>query len=265
MEDYIKINRETWNKKVPVHVDSEFYSNNEFIEGKSSLNKIELDLLGDVTGKSILHLQCHFGQDSLSLSRMGAEVVGVDFSDKAIDVARDLANNIDSSAKFICSDIYDLPNHLDEKFDIVFTSYGTVGWLPDINKWAGVVAQFLKPGGKFVFAEFHPVIWMFDDNFEKIAYTYFQKEDIIEHFDGTYADQSAPIQQKTITWNHGLSEVLTSLLDRGLTINSFNEFDYSPYDCFNGTIESEPGKFRIKQHGEKLPMVYSLMATKNVD
>lgn len=256
------MNKETWNKKVPVHVASAFYDNEQFIAGKSSLNDIEQGLLGDVKGKSILHLQCHFGQDSISLSRLGARVVGVDFSDKAIEVAIDLAKNCQTSTEFVCADIYDLPSKMNRQFDIVFTTYGTIGWLPDIKKWAGVVSHFLKPGGFLVFAEFHPVIWMFDDNFNEIAYAYFNREDIVETFEGTYADQGAPIKQKTITWNHGLAEVLESLLDRGLSIDKFREYDYSPYDCFNGTIESEPGKYRIKAMGAKLPMVYALKATK---
>lgn len=263
-QNYLEINRNSWNKKTEVHINSEFYDQDNFLKGKSSLHNIELELLGDVSGKKILHLQCHFGQDSISLSRLGAMVTGVDLSDKAVEKAREIAAELQQTTQFICCDVYDLPNHLDEKFDIIFTSYGTIGWLPDLEKWAKVVSHFLKPEGKFVFVEFHPVVWMFDDNFEKIGYNYFNSEPIIESENGTYADKSADISQENITWNHSLSEVFTSLLNNGLEISSFNEIDYSPYNCFNNTIEFEPNQFRIKHLDNKTPMVYSLVAKKKI-
>lgn len=258
--NYIEINRNSWNNRTETHLKSDFYDVEGFLKGKSSLNEIELNLLGDVKGKKILHLQCHFGQDTISLSRLGAEVTGVDLSDEAIKSAIELAEKAESSAQFVCCDIYDLPNHLQEKFDIVYTSYGVIGWLPDMNKWAQVVAAFLKPGGKFVFVEFHPVLWMFDDNFEKIAYNYFNTQAIVETESGTYANKEAKITQSYVCWNHGLSEVMTSLLQNGLTIKIFEEFDYSPYACFQHTVEFEPNKFRIQHLDNKIPMVYSIVA-----
>lgn len=263
MEDnYLEINRETWNKKTEVHVDSEFYDQKGFLEGNNTLKPIELDLLGDISGKKILHLQCHFGQDTMSLSRLGAKATGVDLSDKAIDKAREIAHQLNLDTHFVNCDIYSLPEYLDEEFDIVFTSYGTIGWLPDLDKWAKVIQRFLKPGGKFIMADFHPVVWMFDDNFEGIGYNYFKEDPIIETINGTYADKEAPISSKTISWNHATSEILNSLIINGLELNSFNEYDYSPYDCFNKTEEFEPGKYRIKHLGNKIPMVYSIVATK---
>ena len=261
--DYISINKKSWNKKTEIHVDSDFYDNKNFIKGKSSLHQIELDLLGDIKGKSILHLQCHFGQDTISLSKLGAKATGVDLADKAIAIAKDLAIQTNSDAQFICCNIYDLPEFLNQEFDIVYTSYGTIGWLPDMNEWASIVSQFLKPNGKFVFVEFHPVVWMFDDNFEKIGYNYFNSRPIIETIDGTYADKTAPITDEYITWNHPISEVVNSLINNGITINSLDEFDYSPYNCFNKTIEIAPNKFRIKHLTDKIPMVYSIVGTKN--
>lgn len=260
--NYLEINKKTWNEKTDIHVNSEFYANDDFLNGKSSLNDIELKLLGDLRGKSILHLQCHFGQDTLSFARMGAKSTGVDLSDKAIAKANEFNKILNLDAKFICCDIYDLPNHLDEQFDIVFTSYGTIGWLPDLDKWANVVSRFLKPLGKFVFAEFHPILWMFDNNFKEVFYSYFNVEPIIEEETGTYANKNASLETKTITWNHPTSEVLNALIQSGLEINSFNEYDYSPYNCFNETEEFEPGKFRIKHLQNKIPMVFSLTATK---
>lgn len=261
-KNYIEVNRQSWNNRTETHLKSEFYDLDNFLKGKNSLNDIELNLLGDIHGKSILHLQCHFGQDTISLGRLGANVTGVDLSDKAIESARQIAKDIHSDATFICCDIYDLPNHLDDTFDIVFTSYGTIGWLPDLDKWANVVSRYLKPSGQFVFVEFHPVVWMFDDNFEKIAYRYFNSGAIIETQSGTYADKEADLTVTDISWNHSISEVLNSLIKNGLQIDSFNEFDYSPYNCFNKTTESEPGKYRIKHLDDKIPMVYSIAATR---
>lgn len=261
-ENYLEINKASWNRRTDFHVDSEFYDVESFIAGRNSLNAIELELLGDVSGKSVLHLQCHFGQDTISFARLGAEAVGVDLSDNAIDHARQLAEKTNTNATFICCDVYDLPNQLDREFDIVFTSYGTIGWLPDLGKWAAVVSKFLKPGGKFVFAEFHPVVWMFDDHFEKIGYNYFNSGAIVETESGTYADKTANINQEYVCWNHSISEVINSLIKNGLQIDSMHEFDYSPYNCFNHTVEFEPQKFRISHLDNKIPMVYSLSAVK---
>ncbi|MEZ5032069.1 MAG: class I SAM-dependent methyltransferase [Saprospiraceae bacterium] len=261
-KNYIEVNRQSWNNRTETHLKSEFYDLDNFLKGKSSLNDIELNLLGDIHGKSILHLQCHFGQDTISLGRLGANVTGVDLSDKAIESARQIAKDIHSDATFIRCDIYDLPNHLEGTFDIVFTSYGTIGWLPDLDKWANVVSRYLKPNGQFVFVEFHPVVWMYDDNFDEIAYRYFNSGAIIETQSGTYADKGADLTITDISWNHSISDVLNSLIKNGLQIDSFNEFDYSPYNCFNKTIESEPGKYRIKHLDDKIPMVYSIAATR---
>jgi SAM-dependent methyltransferase len=260
--NYIEINKNSWNNKVAIHVASDFYDVAGFLKGKSSLNSFELDLLGDVKGKSILHLQCHFGQDTLSLGRLGAQVTGVDLSDVAIEKAKELASQTGIESTFICCDIYDLPKYLNEQFDIVFTSYGTIGWLPDLNKWGALISQFLKPQGKFVFVEFHPVVWMFDDNFEKIGYNYFNSGAIVETYEGSYAEKEADLSQEYVMWNHGIADVLTGLISNGLQLRSFQEFDYSPYNCFRKTIEFEPGKFRIEHLDNKIPMVYALKMEK---
>ncbi|MFN7592789.1 MAG: class I SAM-dependent methyltransferase [Bacteroidota bacterium] len=259
-QNYIEINRESWNRRTETHLKSEFYDLNSFLNGKSSLNDIELNLLGDIKGKTILHLQCHFGQDTISLDRLGGRVTGIDFSDKAIEFAKQIAKDTNSKATFICCDIYDLPNHLDEKFDIVFTSYGTIGWLPDMDKWAKIISKFLKSNGQFVFVEFHPVVWMFDDNFDKIGYRYFNSGAIIETNSGTYADKTADLIVSDVSWNHGISEVVNSLINNGLDVISLDEFDYSPYNCFNKTVEFEHKKYRIAHLENKIPMVYSITA-----
>ena len=193
---HVELNRQLWNNRVDIHLSSVFYRMEEFMAGASSLNEIELALLGDIRGKTILHLQCHFGQDTLSLSRMGASVTGVDFSDKAIAKAKELAAELGTDTEFVCCNIYDLPSHLDKKFDIVYTSYGTIGWLPDLEAWAKVIAHFLKPTGRFIFVEFHPVVWMFDNDFTHVGYAYSNKGVIAETESGTYADREAPLVQE---------------------------------------------------------------------
>ena len=260
--DYQEINRQSWNNRLEEHLKSDFYDNEAFLAGKSSLNSIELDLLGEIKNKSVLHLQCHFGQDSISLSRMGANVTGIDLSDQAIAKAQEFSETLGLNTSFINCDLYDLPNHLDQQFDIVFSSYGTIAWLPDLMKWAQLIHQFLKPGGVFVFVEFHPVIWIFDDEFQQIKYPYHNHGPIEELEFGTYANRNANISQGYVTWNHGLSEVLDNLLQAGLSLDCFKEFDYSPYDCFDHTIEFEKGKYRIKHLSNKIPMVYALKCIK---
>jgi len=262
MQDYIKINQKLWDDKTPYHVNSDFYDIESFLNGRNSLNSIELELLGDVAGKSLLHLQCHFGQDTLSLARMGAQVTGIDLSSTSIHAALELAAKIQMDANFVNCDVYSVPKTINTEFDVVFTSYGTIGWLPNMQQWAQVVYDSLKPGGEFIFAEFHPIVWMFDTKFKKIDYAYFNHGEIVEEYTGTYTDFSAPIQNKAVNWNHHLSEVIDALLQTGLHITTFKEFDYSPYNCFENTIESEPGKFQIKNLQGMIPMVYALKAVK---
>lgn len=259
---YLDINRQSWNNRTEAHLHSDFYDLAGFMNGNSSLNEIELDLLGDLRGKSVLHLQCHFGQDSISLSRLGAKVTGVDLSDRAIESARSIAAQLGEDTKFICCDVYELEKHLEEEFDIVFTSYGTIGWLPDLDRWAKLIGRFLRPGGRLVFVEFHPVVWMFDDQFNKVAYSYFNTGPIHETETGTYADRSAAISQDYVMWNHSIAEVIGSLIGNGLELALFREYDYSPYDCFQGTVETAPKKFRIAHLDARIPMLYALQATK---
>lgn len=260
--DYLHFNKISWNKRTEVHFDSEFYDVKGFLEGKTSLQEIELALLGDIKGKTILHLQCHFGQDTLSLARMGAKVTGVDLSDIAIKRAEELAKLAGLEANFICSDIYDLPAKLDQQYDIVFTSYGTIGWLPDMNRWADVIRKHLKPGGKLIFVEFHPVVWMFDDDFKEVSYNYFNDGPIIETQTGTYTDRNADIQTKDVMWNHGIAEVINALIHNGLSLDDLQEYDYSPYPCFKHVEEFKAKKYRIQHLKNNIPMVYSVVAIK---
>lgn len=261
-QDYISLNRDTWNKRTDVHVTSSFYDLDGFMLGASSLNETELALLGDVSGKSILHLQCHFGQDSLSLARLGAKVTGVDLSDRSIAKARELNEALGLDAEFICCDIYDLPEHLTRQFDIVFTSYGVIGWLPDLQRWGTLVQSFLKPGGHFVMVEFHPLIWMYDPGFTQIIYSYFNTEAIIDETTGTYTDRNAPITYTEISWNHSLDEVLGALIHNGLQLKRFREHDFSHYNCFAGMEQTGERHYIIKALGNKAPLMYSLKVQK---
>jgi 2-polyprenyl-3-methyl-5-hydroxy-6-metoxy-1,4-benzoquinol methylase len=261
-ENYLEINKKLWNNKTDVHIQSDFYYIPGFLKGATSLKPIELSLLGEIRGKRILHLQCHFGQDSISLARMGAEVTGVDFSERAIDQAILLSEKTKTNIRFINADVYKLSEIINEQFDIIFTSYGVLGWLPDMKKWSQVVNHFLSPGGKLILVEFHPVVWMFDDNISHIQYSYFNKEAIVETTSGTYADKSAPLNNLSISWNHGLGEVITALTGQNLKVIDFKEYDYSPYNCLSRLIERDPGKFHFEHLPEKIPIVYSLVVVK---
>lgn len=261
-QSYFDDNRQSWNKRTAIHKDSAFYDLDAFKKGRTSLNKIELDELGDVKGKSLLHLQCHFGMDTMSWARAGADCVGVDLSDEAIKLARDINKELKLDTEFVCCNVYDLEMYLDQKFDIVFTSYGTIGWLPDLDAWAAVVAHFLKPGGTFYIADFHPVLWMMDEDFEKIKYNYFNTETITEEISGTYSNRDAPIKSVEHGWNHPFSEIISALLKNGLQISLFNEFPYSPYNCFNKLEQGADQMWRIKGMNEKMPVMYSITAIK---
>ena len=261
--DFFNTNKKAWNNRTPFHLQSELYDLEGFKEGKSSLKFIELEELGNVNNKTMLHLQCHFGQDSLSWARMGAKVTGVDFSDEAIKAARSLNNELNLDVKFICSNIYDIKKHLDEKFDIVFTSYGTIGWLPDLKEWGRLIAHFLKPGGTFYIVEFHTVLWMFDDDFKNFKYSYFNQGEIEEEVEGTYADMNAPLKQKEYGWNHPLSEVINSLIENGLQIEFLHEFPFSVNDVFSNSVKGKDGWWRIKGMEDIIPMMFSIKAKKH--
>lgn len=262
MDKYLDINKASWNRRTEVHVDSDFYDNEKFLQGQNSLKEIEMDLLGDIKGKDVIHLQCHFGQDSLSMARMGANVTGIDLSDAAIAKAREMNDQLGLNAKFYDCDVYDTAEVVNEQYDIVFTSYGVIGWLPDTKRWAEVVSKLLKPGGQLILVEFHPAVWMFDDDFNTVAYPYFNKGAIVETETGTYADRSANLDQQYVWWNHGLAEVIQALVSKGLRVSHFEEYEFSPYSVLNGDEEYEPGRFRIKKFGNKMPLVYSVMAEK---
>lgn len=200
MERFFGINTKRWDELVDIHAESEYYDMKAFKAGKSSLHGLELEELGDVSNKSLLHLQCQFGLDTLSWARLGARVTGVDFSSKAIELAESLSRETGIPARFVCSNIYELPESLDEDFDIVFTSYGALCWLPDINGWAEIVSRFLKKGEVFFVVDFHPFAWIFDSDSLielKVVRSYFHsKEPCSFQREGTYAEPEANVKNK---------------------------------------------------------------------
>ena len=258
-------NKQGWNERVDVHLESELYNMVAFRKGKSSLNKEELDALGDVTGKSLLHLQCHFGQDTLSWARKGAIATGVDISPKAIEAARGLSEELNIPANFIESNILDLKENLEGKFDIIFTSYGTIGWLNDLNKWADVIQHFLKPGGTFYMIDFHPFVWMWNDERSKVEYYYFKTEEpIIVQEQGTYADPNADLERTEYSWNHGMSEIISALLNSGLELEEFKEYPFSNYNVFPKMRSAGEGRWVFEEMVDKVPYMYSLKFKKPI-
>lgn len=263
-DDFFKVNKATWNEKTKVHAKSEFYDLEAFKKGKSSLMPYELEALGDVSGKSLLHLQCHFGQDTLSWCRLGAKSVGVDISDEAIRLAKTLNDELNLDADFVCCNVLDTSKHVSKEFDIVFTSYGTIGWLPDLKPWAKMIAERLKQGGTFLMVEFHPIVWMFDytNGTSELKYGYHQDEAIYEEYEGTYADQNSKMVSKEYGWNHGLGEVITALTEAGLHIEYLKEYDESPYDVLPDLIKTGSGMYKTKDG--LYPLLFEIKATKKV-
>ncbi|MFL1013154.1 class I SAM-dependent methyltransferase [Flavisericum labens] len=259
---YFETNKQTWNQKVKAHAESDMYNLEAFKQGKSSLMPYELEALGNVDGKLLLHLQCHFGQDTLSWSRMGAICTGVDISNEGIKLAKNLNDELQLNTRFVCCNVLETSKYVKDQFDIVFTSYGVIGWLPDLKPWGKMIAERLKVGGMFFMAEFHPIVWMFDNLEEppKMKYGYMQDEVIYEEYEGTYANEDAKITSKEYGWNHGLSEVVNALTEAGLHIEYLNEYNESPYNVLPNLTETENGMFVLK---DKLyPLIFSLKATK---
>ena len=261
-DTYTQTNRDLWNGWARLHVRSSFYDVPGFRAGNSSLMPIELAELGDVTGKSLLHLQCHFGTDTLSWARRGALVTGVDFSHAAIRLARSLAEEVGLQARFICSDIFELPSVLEERFDIIFTSYGVLSWLNDLNRWAAIIARYLTPNGVFYMVEFHPVWDMLDEqDGTHLRYDYFHLPEP-ERFEeqGSYADRDTDFRHAGYAWSHGMGEIVTALISAGLRIEYLHEFPYSVYNVAECLEEREPGRFTVRGQTGSIPLLFSIRA-----
>lgn len=255
--DYININKKAWDKRTKIHVASKFYDVEAFIHGKSSLNSIELEQVGNVKGKKLLHLQCHFGQDTLSWARLGAIVTGVDLSTEAIEQANKLKSSAELEATFIANDIYQFGNENTEKFDIVFTSYGVLCWLPDLNLWAKTIASSLVAGGEFHLVEFHT----FRDFLS--GYSYFSSTEPDIENEGTYTENCDGTKSTMVSWTHSLSDIINALIAAGLNIECFKEYPYSPYNCFEDLEHVSEHGYQLLHKGQQVPLVYSITARKN--
>ncbi len=263
MDKFFEANKTLWDAKTPHHLKSDFYDLDAFKKGKNVLREIELDALGNVEGKSLLHLQCHFGQDTLCWSRMGAKCTGVDFSTEAVKTAKALNSELGLDAHFVEANVLEIKEHLEGQFDIVYTSYGVIGWLPDLTTWAENICHFLKPGGTFFIAEFHPFLYTLDWDKLTLAYDYFnQGKPDHEVTDGTYADREADLKYDEYFWPHSFQEILTGLLDVGLELESFREFPWSPYPCFPNVESVGENRWQFKGLSKQIPYVFSLKMKK---
>ncbi|HET7481824.1 MAG TPA: class I SAM-dependent methyltransferase [Actinomycetota bacterium] len=266
-EDFLKVNRERWDELSPLHADSDYYDVEGFKAGGIRLSDYEIEEVGDVTGKSLLHLLCHIGTDTLSWARLGARVTGADFSEEAVAVARRLATDVGIDARFVASDVYRLGDVLDEKFDIVYTSRGVLGWLPDLDGWAEVVADLLDPGGIFYITEIHPIAQVFDEqpgaSQLKVTFPYFTTEDPVPILtQGSYAARDAEVKNKLeFGWPHGLGEVATALVRAGLRIDFLHEFPFTYWDKPFLT-EVGPGRWGMPEDKGEMPLMFSIKATK---
>ncbi len=250
--DYFELNRKSWDLRVATHVKSDFYDVPGFLAGATSLREIELAELGDVAGKRLLHLQCHFGLDTLSLQRMGAQCTGVDISPVAIEQAQALAKQTELGAQFVCSNVYAYERGDAPLFDVVFTSYGAVCWLPDLDRWARTIAANLKPGGTFYTVEFSPLYDLL------VGYPYFGPSEPAVESSGTYTDDPDAVQAEYAVWTHPVGRVITALIGAGIEIEYVHEFPFSPYDCFPELTEQEPGRFVMTHQEHAVPIVYSI-------
>ena len=268
MDEYLRSNRTLWNNWAAIHFQSKssIYDVAGFRAGKLSLGPIELEELGDVAGKSLLHLQCHFGMDTLSWARLGAQVTGVDFSERAIELASSLSRELGIPARFVCSDIYALPGTLSGEFDIVFTSHGVLYWLPDLGRWGQVIAHFLRPGGTFYIVEMHPFAMVFENEGVadlEVAYPYFQgPEPLRFETHGTYAEPTADYHFVEYGWTHPLSEIITALIAAGLRVEYLHEFPYSTERLFPFMEQGADGWWRLRKHDKAIPLTFSLRAMK---
>lgn len=265
---YIDANRRHWDGAAPHHWHSTYYDVARFIEHPDRLQALEVVGVGDITGQSLLHLQCHFGLDTLSwVTRGAAAVTGVDFSGASIRQARELAERVGyvEQATFVEGDVRDLHRLLaGVAYDVVFTSYGTVQWLPTLDTWAQGIYDHLRPGGRFYFIDFHPVFWMLDGTAPQIQHHYFHnREPFVAKANATYA-ASLDYETTEYFWQYAPSEVIQPLLQAGLKLTSFREYDYSPHPVFPEAFElRRPGEYIYLRQGQPMPLTFELQFSKS--
>jgi SAM-dependent methyltransferase len=273
MEDYQVVNRASWDERAPAHAASPGYSVAEFISDPAFLSEVvrfDVPRLGDISGQRAVHLQCHIGTDTISLARLGASVTGLDFSAAALKQARDLAERTGADATFVESDVYSAPKVLDSgTFDLVYTGIGALCWLPSITRWAEVVATLLRPGGRLFIREGHPMLWSLadprPDKLLTVEWPYFERpEPTIWDEGGTYVETDVVFKHNvTHEWNHGLGEVVTALLDEGMTLTGLVEHDSVPWEALPGEMEQIGGdEWRLADRPWRLAHSYTLQAVK---
>lgn len=255
-------NRHAWDLRTRAHLGSRFYDVASFKAGRITLRPPEREELGDVRGRSLLHLQCHFGTDTMSWARLGAIVTGADFSPEAIATATALAAELDIRSRFVCADLYDLPDVLDDQFDIVVTTYGVLHWLPDVDRWARVVAHFLRPGGTFCLVEIHPIIGLFEEVAGRLELTgsLFDQGPFERETAKTYADDKALPPHREYTWFWPLGRVVTALCDAGLRIQRLRELPVDARQRLPSMVRGEDGYWRLP--GDPLPLLFTCVATR---
>lgn len=271
--DYRSINHANWESRVPHHAASDEYALDAFRSDPKRLSDVvrfDVPRLGDIAGLDVVHLQCHIGTDTLSLARLGATVTGLDFSESAIEVARDLAATAGPPVDYVVSDVYDAPEALgEERFDLVFTGIGALCWLPSVERWAGVVARLLRPGGELFIREGHPVLWAMDDprpdRLVALEYPYFETDGVPFSDESTYVDHDGALAAPDIVhFNHGLAEIFNALWSNGLEITVFEEHDSVPWPALGDQMAEAPergvGEFRLTDRPERLPHSYTLRA-----
>ncbi len=260
----IDANRALWDELTSIHAASSFYDLEGFKAGRSTIGPLERAEVGDVEGKRLLHLQCHFGMDTLSWARLGAHVVGADFSGEAIGLARSLSEELGIPAEFVCSNVYDLPDMLEGEFDVVFTSHGVLLWLPDLVPWARVIDHFLAPGGFFYIAESHPVLRTVREREGELIVedAYFAAGPSTYVADGSYADPTAILANKTShEWQHPLGEVIDALVAVGLRIDFLHEYPFAVSRRLPSMQQGDDGYWRLPDD-ERLPLLFTLRAWK---
>ena len=264
-EEWRERNRESWDERVPIHAGGKFYDVASFKAGQERLQPFEIAEVGDVSGKDLLHLQCHFGIDTLSWARRGAHVAGLDFSGPAVETARSLASELGLDATFVQSDVYDAVNALDSRtFDVVYTGRGALTWLPDMGRWAGVAAALVRPGGFLYLTEFHPFTDVFGDEDLTVEHDYFGRpEPQVWDEPGTYADFGAETEHNlTYEWNHPLGEVVGAVISAGLVVELLGEYDYTMFPRWPFLEKSGFDTYRPPEGMPRLPLMYSLRARK---
>ncbi|MDV9192651.1 class I SAM-dependent methyltransferase [Streptomyces sp. SR27] len=268
-EDWREANRARWDERVPIHAASAFYDLDTFRAGKDALRDFELAEVGDVTGRSLLHLQCHIGLDTLSWARHGAsQVVGLDFSEPAVETARSLAADLGLSqdrAAFVAADVYDAAEAVpDNAYDIVYTGSGALCWLPDIERWAETAASLVAPGGFLYVAEFHPLTDSLDDETgSRIVNDYFVREPWVDTTPGTYAELDAvTVHNRSVEWVHPVGEVVTALARAGLRIEFLREHDASLFPRYGALQQHEDGYYRFPADRPRIPLMYSVKASR---